>query len=134
MAATIECKVCGGKGSIPPLEYMDIEIICQTCKGSGRVPLPLNPWHPITDPVALKHLGKLGEEATELATAVLRCIIQGVDEKEPVTGKVNRDWLRNEMADVLANIYLVEQHFGIERDVERIAAKVQHLSAWHKMA
>ena len=47
-----------------------------------------NPWHPITDKVDLKYLGKLGEELNECGSAVSRCIIQGVDEREPVTGKL----------------------------------------------
>lgn len=49
-----------------------------------------NPWHPISDPVDLKHLGKLSEELGECSAAVARCIIQGIDECEPVTGKINR--------------------------------------------
>jgi hypothetical protein len=79
-----------------------------------------NPWHPIDDKVDLKHLGKLGEELSELAaasskcaTAVCRCIIQGVDEAEPVTGKVNREWLEDEIADVQANMDLVFARLGI---------------------
>ena len=63
-----------------------------------------NPWHPMSDAVDLKHLGKLAEELSEAGAAVARCIIQGIDEKEPVTGKINREWLQDELADVIANI------------------------------
>ena len=98
--------------------------------------LALNPWHPMTDPVDLKHLGKLGEEAGELASAVSRCIIQGIDEAEPVTGKVNKEWLEDEMADVLASMSLVEEHFqlNIERILQRADNKMEHLRKWHVMA
>lgn len=95
-----------------------------------------NPWHPITDAVDLKHLGKLAEECGELVAAVSRCIIQGVDEAEPVTGKVNRQWLEDEIADVLANIALVEKRFGLDssRMADRAERKMNHLRKWHVQA
>jgi hypothetical protein len=102
-----------------------------------------NPWHPITDTIDLKHLGKLGEELNELAAAaskcgaaVSRCIIQGVDEAEPVTGRVNREWLEDEIADVRANSELCIKRFGL--DEARIAARSEkkkgHLKQWHDLA
>ena len=96
----------------------------------------LNPWHPITDSVDLKHLGKLGEECGELTAAVNRCIIQGVDEAEPVTGKVNKRWLEEEMADVYANMWLVEERFKLDADFinRRIGEKLARLKTWHEMA
>lgn len=95
-----------------------------------------NPWHPIDNKVDLKHLGKLAEETCELGSAVARCIIQGVDEAEPVTGKVNRQWLEDEIADVTANIALVSEHFRLdhERIFQRVLRKMKHLRQWHKMA
>jgi hypothetical protein len=95
----------------------------------------LNPWVPMTRPIDLKHLGKLGEELNECGAAVMRCIIQGIDEAEPVTGKVNRKWLEDEAADVLANIDLVIEHFGLDagRISERVVRKQAHLRGWHSM-
>jgi hypothetical protein len=95
-----------------------------------------NPWHPIKNAGDLKHLGKLGEELNECGAAVSRCIIQGVDEAEPVTGKVNRVWLQEEIADVLANINLVVKHFNLDTDVmsKRVNRKISHLQKWHSMA
>ena len=104
---------------------------------SHATPLPdPNPWHPITDPVDLKHLGKLAEETNELGSAVARCIIQGVDECEPVTKKVNREWLEDELADVRANSELVIERLGLdeERMAARVARKKAHLRQWHAMA
>lgn len=96
----------------------------------------VNPWRPITNQIDLKHLGKLGEESGELNSAVSRCIIQGMDEKEPNTGKVNRDWLEDEIADVIANAILVVEHFKL--DTEKLAARAEKkmaaLRSWHKMA
>lgn len=95
-----------------------------------------NPWHPISNPVDLKHLGKLAEECGELNAAIARCIIQGVDEAEPVTGKINRVWLEDEIADVIANIELVGKHFNLDKDRmgARVARKIAHLEQWHAMA
>ena len=95
-----------------------------------------SPWHPMTDKVALKHLGKLAEEAAELCSAIARCIIQGVDEAEPVTGKINREWLEDELADVKAGMELTVEHFGLDssRIGERAERKKKHLRQWHKLA
>lgn len=95
----------------------------------------LNPWHPMQRPIDLKHLGKLGEEANELGAAINRCIIQGIDEREPITHKLNRDWLQDEIADVLANIELVREHFGLDAVSIRVRAerKKIHLRGWHSM-
>jgi NTP pyrophosphatase (non-canonical NTP hydrolase) len=91
------------------------------------------PWVPMTVTIDLKHLGKLAEEANELGAAVSRCIIQGIDRAEPVTGKPNRGWLEEEIADVLANCDLVVNHFGLDKAAiaARAAAKKRRLGAWH---
>lgn len=95
----------------------------------------LNPWVPITDLVDLKHLGKLGEETGELSSAVARCIIQGLDGVNPDGGQVNREWLEDEMADVLANIKLNVEHFRLDaRRIEaRAELKMARLRTWHTM-
>ena len=89
----------------------------------------------MTNPLDLKHLGKLGEEVDELGSAIFRCIIQGIDEAEPITGKVNRHWVEDEIADVLANIELVSKHFGLDRKriEDRMLRKMSHLRGWHSM-
>jgi NTP pyrophosphatase (non-canonical NTP hydrolase) len=94
-----------------------------------------SPWQPMTKPIDLKHLGKLAEELGECGAAVSRCIIQGIDEKEPVTGKVNREWLEDEIADVTANMALVSEHFDLnhERIFKRVVRKMEHLKQWHGM-
>jgi NTP pyrophosphatase (non-canonical NTP hydrolase) len=96
----------------------------------------LNPWHPITDPILLKTLGKLVEELGELQAALARCIIQGVNECEPETRKPNIQWLSEELADVRANIELVEELFELDMGfiVTRTLKKKVRLKEWHKMA
>lgn len=95
----------------------------------------INPWVPMTGRLDLKHLGKLAEEVNRLGAAIARCIIQGIDEKEPVTGKLNREWLQDEIANVRANITLTIRHFdldwlAIDRRTER---KFADLKRWHSM-
>lgn len=96
----------------------------------------LNPWHPITDAVDLKHLGKLGEELNECGAAVSRVIIQGIDECEPVTKKPNRIWLMEEIADVQANQELVIERFELDEEFirGRKEEKKARLRTWHEMA
>ena len=95
---------------------------------------PLNPWIPITDRVQLALLGKLGEECGELTQAVCRCIIQGVDECEPVTGKKNVDALQDEIADVLALIDIVIDNYNLLSEIdERISMKREHVKQWLRL-
>lgn len=104
--------------------------------GVGGEVLRLSPWRPITQPIDLKLLGKLAEEVCELGSVVSRCIIQGVDECEPATNKPNRQWLQEEIADVIANIELVADHFRLDMIGiwARSDRKKAHLRAWHTMA
>lgn len=96
---------------------------------------PPNPWQPERDPLALAVLGKLCEELSEAAAIVSRCIIQGIGESEPVTGKANADALENELADVEATMSVAVEHFGLRtpRMVRRVERKIAHLRAWHRM-
>lgn len=92
-----------------------------------------NDWLPITDIQALKRLGKLAEESGELTAACSRCIIQGIDEREPTTGKLNREWLEDEIADVLTNIDIAVEYFGLDRSLihSRMQRKRKQLEYWH---
>ncbi len=94
------------------------------------------PWHPMSNPRDLKTLLKLGEESCELGAAICRCAIQGIDEAEPVTGKINRDWLEDEAADVMINLKLVIEHFGLDlTKIEARAVKKEGgLRWWHAEA
>jgi hypothetical protein len=94
-----------------------------------------NPWIPMTDPVDISHLGKFNEELSEAGAAASRCLIQGIDEKEPTTGKVNRDWLEDEIADVIALIELNIGQFMLDMNKIRTRAdrKKKYLTRWFAM-
>ena len=96
---------------------------------------PPSPWQPENGKVNLAVLGKLGEELCELGAAINRCIIQGVDEKHPVTGKPNKEWLEDEVADVGAGLEIIISHFNLDmgRMDERYEMKKEHKLAWHKL-
>src|ERR1700722_6658988 len=81
----------------------------------------ISPWVPTTDVKQLKLLGKLAEELGECSSAVARCIIQGIDESEPITGKLNRQWLTEEIADVEACINMLIELYDL--DDEKINAR-----------
>ena len=95
----------------------------------------VSPWIPMTDPVDCKVLGKLMEESGELCSAAARCFIQGIDEAEPITGKVNREWLQDELADVQASIEVTIERFALDAATiaERKERKKALLRQWHKM-
>ena len=92
-----------------------------------------SPWQPENDKLHLAVVGKLGEEASELSSACHRCSIQGVDGKHPVTGKSNREWLQDEIADVLAGCAIAIEHFNLDLTeiMERREMKRKHKKAWH---
>ena len=98
--------------------------------------MAMKPWHPIDNKVDLKHLGKLAEELGELSSAVGRCIIQGMEGRNPSTDKPNREWLEEEIADVLCCITLTIEHFKLEMDIinERCSAKSELQRGWHREA
>lgn len=94
------------------------------------------PWHPMSNPRELKTIGKLAEEVNELGAAIARCIIQGIDGLEPVTGKPNKQWLEEEIADVGANLELVVEYFNLDREFMRARhdRKIVPLRQWHEEA
>lgn len=95
----------------------------------------MNPWVPMSVPRDIKTLGKLQEENGELGAALARCLIQGIDACEPVTGKPNRLWLTEEIADVAANIALVIERFNLDSEFisARMERKMAQLRTWHEM-
>lgn len=96
---------------------------------------PPSPWQPERDAVSMAVLGKFAEELGECSAAVARCLIQGIRECEPVTKKPNRDWLEDEIADVLAGADTVIRRFNLERDNinPRFERKKAYLAAWHEL-
>lgn len=89
-------------------------------------------WQPITNKHDLAVLGKLGEEASELGSALFRCVIQGIDEAEPRTLKVNRRWVEDEIADVLAMTDIAIRRLGLDRTaiLARRQRKIAYKDPW----
>lgn len=75
---------------------------------------PPSDWQPITNKHDLAVLGKFGEEVCEAGASLFRCIIQGLDEREPKTHKVNRQWVEEEIADVLALATIAVRRLGLD--------------------
>ncbi|MEJ0047059.1 MAG: hypothetical protein WDN04_13790 [Rhodospirillales bacterium] len=96
-------------------------------------PCKAKAWVPMSNPTDIRHIGKFQEELNEAGTAASRCLIQGIDEREPETGKLNREWLEDEIADVRATSELAIEHFELDekRIRERAARKKLYLRSWH---
>lgn len=93
---------------------------------------PPSMWVPMTDPYELGLMTKLGEEGGELCSAVSRCMAQGIDEVHPVTGKPNREWLEDEIADLLSKFDETITGLGLNRERidRRREAKTQFHLSW----
>lgn len=85
---------------------------CVVCDGTGEAmaqpiaqpaPTPdITAWIPMRDPKTLALIGKLGEEATELAKACFRASIQGLDGIDPDNGHTNAENIAREYMDIKA--------------------------------
>ena len=94
--------------------------------------MALSKWTPTTDLMMLRRMGKLIEELSELSNVAARCIIQGIDEVDPGSGKVNRQRLNEEIADVLAQCQVTVH--TLKLDTMGIALrqddKVRQMAEW----
>ena len=97
--------------------------------------MALTKWTPTTDLMMLRRMGKLQEELAELANVAARCIIQGIDEVDPGTGKVNRLRLTNEIADVLAQCSQTIKALNLDETAinERTIEKERLMEEWEAM-
>lgn len=93
----------------------------------------ISPWMPEQDQIKLAVLGKLIEECNELAGRAARCIIQGIDELDPASGRTNSVELSREMSDVIACIETVESILKVRVETRRVADKYDGFRRWHGM-
>lgn len=93
----------------------------------------ISPWKPEPDLLIHQALGKACEEASELANILARCLIQGLNESEPVTGKPNRKSLFEEIADVDAAIQWLRELVNDEYDGDRADRKLNGFRRWQRM-
>lgn len=85
---------------------------------------PITIWYPEKNQVVLAAIGKLGEEASELAAKCCRIVISGLDEPNPDNGKSNRQELQDEIADVEAMISHV--HTIMKTDLKAMDLRSRH--------
>lgn len=90
-------------------------------------------WMPETDQHTLAVLGKMAEEANELAGACARAIIQGIDGVDPATGRTNREEIGREFADVVACFHQFKDRIGVAMDPSRTDQKYAGFDRWHDL-
>lgn len=93
----------------------------------------ITPWQPITDPLTLAVLGKLGEELNEAAGRVSRSVIQGLDATDPDSGLLNSVHLSWELGHVLACIDMLGTVLAIVPDQAQRYTKIVGYQRWHNM-
>lgn len=100
-----------------------------------RTMKPPSLWRQEPDEVALLLLGKLAEEASELASRASRCMIQGIHEMDPDSERGNLFELQDEVADVLALINLTVERLTLDMNhiVARAQTKAEHKAEWLRM-
>lgn len=97
--------------------------------------MALTKWTPTTDLMMLRRMGKLLEELAELSNVAARCIIQGVDETDPGSGKVNRQRLVEEIADVYAQLDVTVNMLDLPGFIieSRVNNKTGQMREWEDM-
>lgn len=83
----------------------------------------------------LRRMGKLIEELGELSNVAARCIIQGIDEVDPGTGKANRLRLEHEIADVMAqcSVTMNTLQLNVSSINARTLDKIGQMAEWELM-
>jgi hypothetical protein len=81
---------------------------------SARSAKAASNWIPETDPHILGIIGKLGEEASELASRCCRATIQGLDGVDPGDGRPNSEHIADEIADVEAMIEIAKLRLDMD--------------------
>ena len=92
-------------------------------------------WVPTTNLLHLRRFGKSLEEVNELGAVLARCIVQGIDEIDPASGKTNRQRLEEELADVQAQIVCTTHDLGLNQDLmqERMHRKIGYMRDWESV-
>lgn len=93
----------------------------------------ISAWFPEQDQHRLAVLGKLAEECNELAARASRCIIHGLKEVDPVSGRTNAEELSREIADVEACLAIADEELGLTFDTTRMAKKLAGFRDWHRL-
>jgi hypothetical protein len=92
----------------------------------------ISPWMPEQDRTRLAALGKLIEECNETAARAARCIIHGLDERDPDTGRLNSEELTREISDLEACLVILQEKTGVGLDTDRCEEKLIGFHDWHR--
>jgi NTP pyrophosphatase (non-canonical NTP hydrolase) len=97
--------------------------------------MAMSKWIPTTDLLMLRRMGKLSEELGELQAVAARVIIQGIDEIDPGTGRMNWQRLQDELADVQAQIGCTVLALSLDQAymARRTAEKIQQMNEWESL-
>lgn len=95
----------------------------------------MSKWTPTTDLLMLRRMGKLTEELGELLSVAARCVIQGIDEVDPGSGKVNRIRLEHEIADVMAQCRVTVEALDLDADFINLRdlEKQRQMAEWEAL-
>ncbi len=93
----------------------------------------ISPWMPETDTHTLAAIGKLAEEANELAGRIARIVIQGLEGIDPDSGKTNREEVEREIADVEAAVVVAKYKLGLTVSDQRRSDKISGFYRWHDL-
>lgn len=94
--------------------------------------MAMQPWICTLKPHEARRVGKTIEELGELLAVLGRLTIQAIDDIDPSTGKTNRQRLKEESADVFAQIMCNAPVFGLDDEFveKRIELKMAQMSEW----
>jgi NTP pyrophosphatase (non-canonical NTP hydrolase) len=97
--------------------------------------MAMSPWVQEPDPMKIRRLGKTVEELGELIAVLGRCIIQGVDAADPVTGEPNISKLQKETADALTQLGRNVNALKLDAQFihDRIVEKDMQMDEWEAM-
>lgn len=100
-------------------EFFDVELVRAEVTGTREA---------VDEYDLICSLGRCG-------AAVSRCIIQGIDGAEPSTGRVNRDWLIEEMCGLgrIVDAFVADFDLEAAKIKHRMEFKREHLLRWHQM-
>lgn len=92
-------------------------------------------WLPESRTVIHQALGKAAEEAAELSKILSRCLIQGLDEKDPESWKPNFDSLAEELADLEATTQWLFELLDLDVEAHNARAdrKLDGFRRWQQM-
>lgn len=91
---------------------------------------------PMLNPTEIKGMDDLVQGLGRCSVVSACCVSEGLDRREPATGKTNRTWLQEEIADVFANIAAVAERHKLDMVaiMEGADKKLRQIKTWHAMA